>query len=45
MSFKFSLIAILITIYVPILNIDFISLKMEVITFKVFPGITWDYIS
>ena len=37
MSFKFSLIAILITIYVPILNIDFISLKMEVITFS------WNY--
>ena len=43
MSFKFSLIAILITISVPILNIDFIPLEMEVVIFKVFLGITWDY--
>ena len=45
MSFKFSLITILITIYVPILNIDFIPLEMKVVIFKVFLGITWDYTS
>lgn len=45
MSFKFSLITILITIYVLILNIDFISLEMKVVIFKVFLGITWDYTS